>query len=287
MIDSINTFEYISTIERGSCAPPYDHGAVSVIDGQNIKITPFRIANVPPPLALHEITVDSNIVDLALSADSSLLAVLHHQGICIFQWNPENPSSPAPRLIAEIKFHPAKATLKWIVLQQICFSGTSELVTLQKDETHSSIAFYSFNTGAGSIERLDSKPIPTSTQFTMSTFVDDGIPHAFVQLSSGDIQSLTYNDERLQTCSLPFFMPWVDVASHAAGNFAVGLSHNGHLYANSRLLVKNCTSFLVTPAHLIFTTTSHLLKFVHLTNPQGMLFYVNLIILCVSDLFQT
>ncbi|RQM04549.1 hypothetical protein DH86_00004415, partial [Scytalidium sp. 3C] len=173
-------------------------------------------------------------------------------------------------MIAEIKFHPAKATLKWIVLQQICFSGTSELVTLQKDETHSSIAFYSFNTGAGSIERLDSKPIPTSTQFTMSTFVDDGIPHAFVQLSSGDIQSLTYNDERLQTCSLPFFMPWVDVASHAAGNFAVGLSHNGHLYANSRLLVKNCTSFLVTPAHLIFTTTSHLLKFVHLTNPQDL-----------------
>lgn len=38
------------------------------------------------------------------------------------------------------------------------------------------------------------------------------------------------------------------------------------LYANGRLLAKNCTSFKVTPAHLVFTTTQHLLKFVHLAS---------------------
>ncbi|KAI9715988.1 MAG: hypothetical protein M1812_005622 [Candelaria pacifica] len=49
---------------------------------------------------------------------------------------------------------------------------------------------------------------------------------------------------------------------------AFGLSRSGHLYANKRLLVKNCTSFLVTAAHLIITTTQHLLKLIHITSVE-------------------
>ena len=51
------------------------------------------------------------------------------------------------------------------------------------------------------------------------------------------------------------------------GSFRV--SDNGSLYAEQRLLSKNCTSFLVTPAHLIFTTGQHLLKFVHMAPVEG------------------
>jgi elongator complex protein 1 len=50
---------------------------------------------------------------------------------------------------------------------------------------------------------------------------------------------------------------------------AVGLTKSGVLYANEQMLVRNCTSFVITPAHLIFTTTQHLLKFVHLTSLDG------------------
>ena len=50
---------------------------------------------------------------------------------------------------------------------------------------------------------------------------------------------------------------------------AFRISDNGSLYADQRLLSKNCTSFLVTPAHLIFTTGQHLLKFVHMASVEG------------------
>ena len=43
------------------------------------------------------------------------------------------------------------------------------------------------------------------------------------------------------------------------------------MYANKRVLAKNCTSFLVTPSHLLFTTSQHLLKFVHLNRVDGTL----------------
>ena len=49
----------------------------------------------------------------------------------------------------------------------------------------------------------------------------------------------------------------------------VTLSRTGGLYANKRLLAKNCTSFMLTPAHIVYTTSQHLLKFVHIARPEG------------------
>lgn len=49
----------------------------------------------------------------------------------------------------------------------------------------------------------------------------------------------------------------------------ITMSRTGSLYANKRLLAKNCTSFDITPAHIIFTTTQHLIKFVHITSIEG------------------
>ena len=49
----------------------------------------------------------------------------------------------------------------------------------------------------------------------------------------------------------------------------ISLTRTGALYANKTLLAKNCTSFLLTQSHVLFTTSQHLLKFVHLTQPEG------------------
>lgn len=55
------------------------------------------------------------------------------------------------------------------------------------------------------------------------------------------------------------------VETSTSKDIIFSLAENGSLFANERRLVSNCTSFLVTPAHLILTTSQHLLKFVHLT----------------------
>ncbi|KAL8761308.1 MAG: hypothetical protein Q9184_002550 [Pyrenodesmia sp. 2 TL-2023] len=51
-------------------------------------------------------------------------------------------------------------------------------------------------------------------------------------------------------------------AKASAGVFQ--LTDNGSLLVNGKVLVRGCTSYLVTPSHLIFTTSQHLLKFVHI-----------------------
>ena len=53
-------------------------------------------------------------------------------------------------------------------------------------------------------------------------------------------------------------------------SYAFRLTENGSLFARDRLLSRNCTSFIETSSHLIFTTSQHLLKFVHVTQPEKM-----------------
>lgn len=67
----------------------------------------------------------------------------------------------------------------------------------------------------------------------------------------------------------PAFAPDFRVITVDGHEIAFGLTKSGVLLANERVLVRNCTSFVLTPAHLIFTTTQHLLKFVHLTGLDG------------------
>jgi elongator complex protein 1 len=49
----------------------------------------------------------------------------------------------------------------------------------------------------------------------------------------------------------------------------VSMSRNGGLFANERCLARDCTSVLTTAAHIIFTTSKHLLKFIHLVDVEG------------------
>lgn len=259
--------EHIFTTARASMAPPHDFGVVGVIDGQSIQISPFRTANIPPPMSLHELKVRSNAIDIAFNLDTSLIAVLHQKGIAAFEWKSVAAASSPPTLNGQVTFE--KDGLSDGACCQISFADNNDVLVLLRDESAVSIKRYSFNDDTGRMEEIPSKAISTSSISTLSSFGHDGSVHPFIQGRAGDLHSLTFADQSLSHCNFPSNLPWMEIAPYGEDHIAFGMSGKGHLYANSRLLVKNCTSFLVTPAHLIFTTTTHLLKFVHITDVQG------------------
>ncbi|KAM3156155.1 hypothetical protein ABEW05_003288 [Botrytis cinerea] len=267
--DTINLAEYIFATSRGTLAPPHDFGVLAVIDGQNLMVTPFRVANVPPPMGHHEVTIQSNAIDVAINADASLLAILHQDGISIFELDATKRVAPTPTLSGQFTFDSA---IKTTIYQQITFSGKNEILALGRTDTGSVIQGYHLTDMPGEIKEKALENNPTSSVSILSSFVEDGVMHPYVQTSSGDLHSLAFGDASLSSCNFSKQLPWVDIIpfgdgpnAYGDGRIAFGLSSNGHLFANTRLLVRNCTSFLVTPAHLIFTTTTHLLKFVHIT----------------------
>lgn len=278
--DTIDVAEYIFTIARGTLAPPHDLGVIAVIDGQNLMLTPYRVANVPPPMGHHEVIIDSNAIDVAINADASLLTVLHQEGVSIFELDATKRVAPTPTLSGQFTFESASTHT---IYQQITFSGKSEVLALGRTESDQVIQGYHLTEVPGELIEKAPDTNPSSSVSILSSFVEDGIMHPYVQDNSGGLHSLAFGDSPLSSCNFSKLLPWVDTIpfgdgpnAYGDGRIAFGLSSHGHLFANTRLLVRNCTSFLVTPAHLIFTTTTHLLKFVHVTEVHGKNFWTRL-----------
>lgn len=262
--NSINMSEYIFTTSHSSVIPPHDRGIVAVIDGQIIKITPFRAANIPPPMALHEITVHSNAIDVMFNIDASMIAVLHHQGVSIFEWKDISASEAPPALTGRYTF--GQNELTNTCYQQICFVDANDVLVLRRHITTSLVTRYGFNEDTGRMDKKSHEDTPTSSLITLSSFNKNGSAHPYAQDITGNLHSLSLGDSSLAYYGFPVALPWIEMLSYKDSQLSFGMTTNGHLYANTRLLVKNCTSFLVTPAHLIFTTTTHFVKFVHIAD---------------------
>ncbi|KAI4244223.1 MAG: hypothetical protein L6R42_010516, partial [Xanthoria sp. 1 TBL-2021] len=191
--DKIRRLQYALDVCSAPIVPPTDYGLVAVIDGKTLRVTPFRQANIPPPMALYEINMAANAND-----------------VMIILRKPAPEESSQPRFQIKV-LHPEQTSL--YVLD--C-SRNEPPKQVQED---------------GMLEQ--NQPDPTSK-------------------SSGREWPLS-----LEALSAPT----------ETGEFK--LAENGSLLFKRRLLVTGCTSYLVTPSHLIFTTSQHLLKFVHLAiNPE-------------------
>lgn len=253
---------------RSSTTPPNDYGAVAVIDGKNLKVTPFRLANVPPPMALHEVEVSHNVVDVAFSADCSLVAVLHTHGIALYVWKITPSVSLDLTLTARVTFKKENSVPS--IAQQICFGNGNIVSILQfEDGTEPVVRNYGFNDDSG---RMEDKSLPMGTMkpaLMVGSYVSEGQCQSFAQALNGDLFALAATATSLTASKIPPILPQLEITEYNGEQIAFGLSANGHLYADSKVLVKNCTSFILTPAHLIFTTTTHFLKFVHMTSVQG------------------
>lgn len=245
--------------------PPHDFGAIAVIDGRMVKTTPFRTASVPPPMSMFDMEASHTVIDVAFAEDNSRMAVLHHGGVDIYNWQTRNGRSLIPRLATAYRFD--DGTVHNAL--QVAFAPNGKPFILYfKNGLQACAIVAADGDGKPAVEG------PVSLDEEVSFMQASSVPSTseqgrgiIVQNRSGRLHRLTSHE--LMPTGFPVQLPWVDVVEIEDELVAFGMSRNGHLYANSRLLVKNCTSFLVTCDHLIFTTSNHLLKFVHLSRPGG------------------
>lgn len=252
--------------------PPHDYGAVAVIDGRTLKITPFRTANVPPPMSMFEIDASHTIVDVAFAQDNSTMAVLHRGGVDMYEWPTRNGRSLKPQILARhiaqdgISF--SEGALQICLASHheprvLCFDQGLRICCFTLDEQTKTLS------EAGHITATEDV-LFTKANSIMATEQLDDTQDMLVEAKSGSLLRLDNTSSFQSTyAGFPTQLPWVEVINIEGEIVAFGLSRGGHLYANNRQLVKNCTSFLVTSDHLILTTSNHFLKFVHLTHPAG------------------
>lgn len=260
--EGVTSLEQIFYTARGSCRPPYDNGAVAVIDGSTIKLTPFRNANVPPPMALYEIIIDSSAVDVAFGRQNQSFAVLHHKGVDVFDWPVKDGRWLKPQLKVKVPFVPTATSELQVPLRIACI-GDSEFRCM----TYQGEASLVHLTVQTHVDPAEMNTLSEAKQLlATSTFEDEDSIESYGQDATGRLYKISSSGNHSLPVSLPSQLPFFEVAKVDDIEVPFGLSRNGQLYAGTRLLAKNCSSFLLTPSHLIFTTSNHLVKFVHLAS---------------------
>ena len=251
--------EHIFYTARGSCRPPHDNGAVAVVDGDTVNLTPFRTANVPPPMALFEVTVAAAVVDVAFGRQNTSFAILHRKGIDIYEWPMKNGRSIKPKLLRQVSSTGPKGNSLYVPLR---ISAVSEnkfhFFTYDNSQKFTQFAL---QTQSEDVAIVESSQLLVAT----SSYEDDFSFEGYGQDNSGKLYQISDSSNELLPVQFTTQLPWFEIAKVDDEIVAFGLSRNGHIYANSRLLAKNCTSFVVTPSHLIYTTNNHFVKFVHLS----------------------
>jgi elongator complex protein 1 len=258
--------EQVFHTSRSSCQPPFDNGAVAVIDGQTVKLTPIRTANVPPPMALFEVTAKSSVVDVAFGRRNESFAILHHRGVDLYDWPVNNGRCTKPQHRLSVPFESANIPDYHIGLWITC-NGEDQFrcMNFQEDLGHLQLGIAG-DVQEGHLSAMDdSNPLPAA-----ATYEDESSIEGYAQDRLGKLYRLSYPKNEALHIQFPTLLPFFKIAKVEGELIAFGLSRNGHIYANSRVLAKNCTSFVVTPSHLILTTNNHFVKYVHLVpNVEG------------------
>lgn len=274
-----------SQVLRGSISTPFDYGLVAVIDGKILKLTPLKHVNSPPPMAFIEITAEDNIVSCTVSRTCQRIAFLTHDHIylCKLEMRPATRNADDPSIRHSGKVHlkklklPAKARqCQQIVMQNddkiYLVSSARGTPTPQQSEYPSAICYQSTwvdtNHDQEELRIFDAPIFPSAQQL----LTDQAGEKVYVR--TGDAvypllkNSLKVSSEASSICEI--FHLVVDGETRA---YTVSLLKPQQMVINGQddnLTIDNVTSFVVTDAHIIYTTSNHLLKFIHLTNPSSM-----------------
>ncbi|KAJ5320331.1 hypothetical protein N7508_000614 [Penicillium antarcticum] len=264
--------DYVFDTSHGSTSIPDDVGAVAVLDGQNLRLTPLRLAGVPPPMAHNELAMDSNAIDVAFSKSGTRIAVLFSNSFAVYIWSLKSRPVPIPILESSYPLPDEPASRP----RQIAFLNDTEVFVLRNTGPNASRIERTI------LERRTTEAVYEAADSEQLSSIFAGIGHEALWLSHASQPGRPVGYSSIEmSLNNPDIVPWGDspsVDSHWARVVSISederilitMSRSGGLYANKRVLARNCTSFLVTPSHLLFTTSQHLLKFIHLNHVEDM-----------------
>ncbi|RAR02984.1 elongator complex protein 1 [Stemphylium lycopersici] len=238
---ALQVLEYASAISAGSVAPPNDFGMVASIDGLTLKLTPLRIANVPPPMSLHTLALESKAVDVALSKSGNRMAVLSDKGLSVYALDLDKRPIPKPAFLWKsdaIKDHSPR---------HVTFIGDDQIFALTDswDEDESTLWRSEGDTllPQGPIVEADSTSTLLSSidHETLHILLQNGSLHQI----SADETAADLPPQTLLVNRFPTFAPEVQVVNFEGQTLAFGLSKSGALFVNERILARN---YLEVPA---------------------------------------
>lgn len=260
-LNGMSMYNFCHSIASGPSVAGLDVGMTAVIDGGDVKITPFSIANVPPPMAYAELEFPGSVLDVAVAQSNEVFAgITSDHDVHVFTAtleDLENQKEPIVRSILKDQFAQDGDLVK-----QVAFIS-SDLVAILIDTIGASSVVLFDILGLFmpiAICELDRRALFMKSRFDYETVVVECIDGSVVEVSSeGSVSALTH-----------FPALCIDVEAVVLnGDYpetkVLGLSSSGKLYCGDVQLTTGVTSFKVTENLLAFTNAHAQLFFIHLS----------------------
>ncbi|KDE09564.1 hypothetical protein MVLG_00459 [Microbotryum lychnidis-dioicae p1A1 Lamole] len=250
---------------------PKDSGSVAVVDGATLKLTPFRLVNIPPPMAAIVLTLGLDItktpVHVAFAKQENGFVVLFDNGL-VQSWAWElNLKTTRNKPRNEIK----EPVLDWSV--KIDGQGYCKQCAVVGKGDQKKVAVLRY-TGRGGTEvvLLGKEGKPEVIRVEEGAWRIEGTEDGFVLESKDgtllEVSSQATSDDILlpsdDLMPLAEFCSDIRTLTLSTTRIVLGLSLSGRLYSNSKLLASDATSFICTHDFLIYTTFTHEAKFIPL-----------------------
>ena len=248
-----------------------------LISKVSLKLTPLGLTNIPPPMALHEVNLTQNIVDIAFNDGGFGFAVLHGNGISTYHYKFNNHNLSPPNCVNSCDL-PNKDR----IFRQIRFMNDSSIVVLTTNTLNGKDGVLLMSLQLNSFREFEfnhNAPISMiqpicRTPVLLWLDINGGIGHIVVQEGQIEreqvkIRNITKLPSRMQRIETVGCVDRDHINSECYHTSVVALATNGNLYyikqyqgGEFTLLTKGCTSFVVSSSFLIITTVSHFLKFI-------------------------
>ena len=249
------------TNTRGNTIMPNDSGSNLVIDGNNCMLTPFKKANVPPPVAYRDLYVDEPITSAAISKDNLHIVALTNKKVYLFKQQDKDELDWNFEQVSEFSLQGG------IYTRQIAF--VSNGVYILFDEMNMSNIMRLILEG-DELMMDDVIEIPTSKIITLSSNVS--FDYVSYELINGTVNIIDETNSIVEVGKFPQLCTEFQIVEvtteeeEVVLKLPIGLMPSGKMYVNDKLISQGVTSMLLTDAYLLFTTAQHQLQFIHLLN---------------------
>ncbi|KAL7752203.1 putative elongator complex protein 1 [Sorochytrium milnesiophthora] len=260
--------------------------AVAVIDGCSVLYTPFRYANVPPPMSLHKLTAsaDRAVKCVAFAGDGpdieDFATLSGWSGTHVDIWHVAVSATAAGKnKLAAPVLAASFSVPTSLTLRQLQFYDSQTLLALG----------YSYEKGVDSLMRirltkdrkLDGHEEIVLPYTAHRLYCNRHLNDIVIESSTGDVHKAAVSDadaganihELEHVDSLPTLCDWIAttrIGPLQSTEFALlALNSRSRLYLNGSLLSSECTSFNIHSHFLILTTFTHTARFLPLALPSS------------------
>lgn len=262
-MDGVYMLNFAYKIASGPTVATMDVGMTAVIDGQDLKITPLAIANVPPPIAFREYELLDNALDVAVSSTNEKFAVLtSRHDVQIHSIGLEDMKNGGTRAMDVIEKQ--VLSLDSELVKQVAFIQDSVVAVLVDTASSSKVVLVDVDNRdipVGEVE-LECRAVLIKSRSDMKKAVVECVNGSIYEIS--DIAVATYISTFPQL-SHDFEVAVIksDLEETA---LPIGISSNGKLMGGDKQLATAVTSLKVTDTLLAFTTAHSQVCFVHLSS---------------------